>query len=90
MSAAARRITKAPVSLRAIGRLNRALMKDQKSVHKARSPDTWKGEALLGKGEFFIADEQPHGGISSLMTRSELEAFAREKGALATWEEMTP
>jgi hypothetical protein len=72
-----------------IRRLNRKLMKDEQSVHKTRSQDHWKHQDIHnGKGDYFLADNRLGKVLTPLMTAPELEAFAREKGALKSWEVM--
>jgi hypothetical protein len=79
MSATPLRLTKEPVSLRAvIERLNRKLAKKQQSLHKSRRD-----------GLYFGVDNRLNTVVQRGITREALEAMAREWGALRPWEEMT-
>ena len=87
MSAAHNRITKAPVSVRAvIGRLNRKLENDRLRVHKARGKARGRNSFT---GQYFIVSADSEMVVEPSFGRARLEELARENGALAAWEEMT-
>ena len=79
-------VRRVPVSLRAVfQRLNRALAKEGRVV---KAPRGRVAAPAAEAGTYFIVDLERGAMVASGITAERLVKMAREKGALAAWEEV--